>query len=72
MLGCGRDIRNGGLDRRAEYQTSGSTTSAPVAARGESMGKIGDNRRANKPNECDGYCGLYVSLPFWLIAMFSR
>lgn len=34
------------------------------------MGKIGDKRRANKPNECDGYCGLYVSLPFWLIAMF--
>lgn len=57
-------------DRSAEGQTCRSVAGAAISFAAEKMREIRSHQSSNKPDDCDAYCGVYVSLPFWLMALY--
>ena len=57
-----------GHDRVAELCCRGSAASLPFAPQPQAMRSKSANEHTKERDQCDGYCGLYFSLPLWIYA----
>lgn len=57
-------------DTVSEGGAGGSVIAASVPPQGQPVRGEGDEKQPAKANQCDGYCGLYLSAPVWVMAFW--
>ena len=58
------------VDGGAEHSASISATSMPLSPEREPVSSEWRKEDSNEGYQCDGYCGLYFSLPLWIVAFW--
>ena len=62
------DVAKLGKDGRPEGGASIGSPSISLSPERKTMSSEGSKENSSKSYQCDGYCGLYLSLPLWIMA----
>lgn len=60
------NARQCGKNGSSEGGASDGTAGLALAPKGQAMISEGGKQHADKSYKCDGYCGLYLTLPLWI------
>lgn len=54
-------------ERGTKSSASGDSASVSITPKREAMGGERSKENPNESYQCDGYCGLYLTLPLWIV-----
>ncbi|MDD2920113.1 hypothetical protein [Rhodoferax sp.] len=58
-------------DGRPESIAGSNAPSVSLPPQREPVSREGDKDSSGESYQCDGYCGLYFSLPLWIVALWA-